>query len=396
MTAAERSIAAIAPRRPPGPPRVLILAFTDLARDPRVNRQVRYLAERYAVTAAGLVHPGVAGIAFVPLTPGRKRVGQKAVAGLRLLGRSFESYYWNRSEVVDAWPRLRGLPADLVVANDIDTLPLALRLAGGAKVLFDAHEYAPLEFEDLLFFRVFIQRFRRYLCRTYIPRVDAMTTVCDGLGDAYEKDVGVRATVVWNAPDYEPLEPSPVGAKIRLVHHGIALPSRRLEATLALIPLLDQRFDLTLLLTEGTPGYLDALKRKAAGNPRIRFLPPVPMRELPRFLNAFDVGVFLLPPTNFNYRHALPNKLFEFVQARLAVAIGPSPEMAALVNRHGLGIVAEDFTPESLARNLQALDPTRIGELKAQSHAAARILSADSVRAGLLGLAEDLLGRGRE
>ena len=29
----------------------------------------------------------------------------------------------------------------------------------------------------------------------------------------------------------------------------------------------------------------------------------------------FDVGVFLLEPVNFNYANALPNKLFEFVQA---------------------------------------------------------------------------------
>ena len=57
------------------------------------------------------------------------------------------------------------------------------------------------------------------------------------------------------------------------------------------------------------------------------------MHELPRMANDYDVGLYLLPPTNFNQRYALPNKFFEFIQGRLAIAIGPSPEMAKLVER---------------------------------------------------------------
>ena len=35
-----------------------------------------------------------------------------------------------------------------------------------------------------------------------------------------------------------------------------------------------------------------------------------------RTINQFDLGVYLLPPVNFNSAHALPNKFFEFIQAR--------------------------------------------------------------------------------
>jgi len=40
--------------------------------------------------------------------------------------------------------------------------------------------------------------------------------------------------------------------------------------------------------------------------------------------------------------HALSDKLFEFIQACLADAIGPSPEMARIIHEDSCGIVADD------------------------------------------------------
>jgi glycosyltransferase involved in cell wall biosynthesis len=365
--------------------RVLVLSFSDLATDPRVNRQLRFLAPHHRVTAAGWVDPRLPGVRFVPLAPRRKSLARRLVAAARLLAGRFDAYYWNRSEVVDCRARLAdiGADADVVVANDIDALPVALALAPRARVLFDAHEYAPLEFEDRLFFRVFQQRLRAWQCRTFIPRAAAMTTVCQSIAEAYERDTGVRPEIVLNAPDFEPLAPSDTtarGGAIRLVHHGAAIRSRRIEAMIRTLRLLDARFTLDLYLTGSDTAYLDELRREAGDDARVRFNDPVPMRDLPRVLNAYDVGLFLLEPTNFNYRFALPNKLFEFVQARLAVAIGPSPEMARVVREHGLGIVTDDFRPETMAQSLGALDAAAVMRFKAATDAAARALSSDAAR----------------
>ncbi|NLF05994.1 MAG: glycosyltransferase family 4 protein, partial [Actinomycetales bacterium] len=95
-------------------------------------------------------------------------------------------------------------------------------------------------------------------------------------------------------------------------------------------------------------------------------------------LNDFDLGVHVLPPVSFNNAWALPNKFFDFVQARLGVVVGPSPEMARLVREHGLGAVAEDFSAKALTAVLDALTPDRVTAWKQASHAAARELSAES------------------
>src|SRR5690606_30214495 len=100
--------------------------------------------------------------------------------------------------------------------------------------------------------------------------------------------------------------------------------------------------------------------------------------EVVSFIHRYDVGVFLLPPINFNYANTLPNKLFEYIQARLAVAVGPTPEMAAIVRKYGIGLVADDFTPASLAEKLNALTEDDVKLFKQRSSLAARDLSAEN------------------
>ena len=117
------------------------------------------------------------------------------------------------------------------------------------------------------------------------------------------------------------------------------------------------------------------------------------MRELVTLANGYDIGLYLLRPSNFNQLHALPNKFFEFIQGRLALAIGPSPEMAHLVEQYRCGVVAADFTPGALAAEINRLDVGQITAFKRASHAAAAELSAERGAASVLALVEDALAR---
>jgi glycosyltransferase involved in cell wall biosynthesis len=130
------------------------------------------------------------------------------------------------------------------------------------------------------------------------------------------------------------------------------------------------------------------LKQKAriSAADRITFRSPVSPQEIPETINAYDIGLFLLPPVNFNRVHALPNKLFEFIMAGLAIAIGPSPEMARIVRAYRLGIVADTFEPADLAQRLNALTPEEINAMKRHSLNAAKRFSADAEMGKLLAI----------
>jgi hypothetical protein len=129
----------------------------------------------------------------------------------------------------------------------------------------------------------------------------------------------------------------------------------------------------------------------AQPNPRIRCLPPVPMHELVPLSSAYDIGLFLVPPTTFNLRHTLPNKFFEFIQARLAVVIGPSPEMARIVRENDCGVISPGFSARDLAAALSGLNHAQINAFKLQSHSIAREVSAERNKELLLNLVARLL-----
>ncbi len=374
--------------------RLLVIALSDLARDPRVDRQLRALAQHHDVVAAGLGPPDVPGVDYIDLSTPTSPIAAitNQVAGVtRMLARRYESAYWGNRLLAHAHLRLSGVGPDAVIANDVPTLPLALAVAGTSPVILDAHEYAPRWFEDRRLWRTVMQPYMTALTKRYVPQAGAMTTVAQALVDAYRELTGVEATVLTNAPEFHDLEPRPVGDRIRLLHHGIANRSRGLERTIELMAHLDDRFTLDLVLIEHEPRYLRRLRRLAASDRRIRFLDPVPMRDIVRFASRYDIGVFLLPPSNFNYRNALPNKLFEFIQARLAVAIGPSPEMTRVVDQWQCGVVAPDFEASSLARTLQSVDACALARYKRGSHAAAAVLCAEANQALLHGLVDRLL-----
>ena len=178
-----------------------------------------------------------------------------------------------------------------------------------------------------------------------------------------------------------------------MLHHGVAQPARRLEQMIRVVELLDERFTLDLVLAGGDPGYRRRLVELASGEPRVRFPPTRPMHELVAAANGYDIGLYLLSPVSFNQRHALPNKIFEFIQARLAVAVGPSPEMARVVREHGVGVVADEFTPEAMAAALRGLEGAQVAAFKARSHAAADVLCAENNGPLVLELVERALAQ---
>ena len=99
--------------------------------------------------------------------------------------------------------------------------------------------------------------------------------------------------------------------------------------------------------------------------------------EIIAFTSTYDFGIYILEPTNLNNHFALPSKLFEFIQARLAIAIGPSPEMAKIVQENQLGIVAADFKPETMAAALNKMTKESMDAFKLNADKAAKILNAE-------------------
>lgn len=363
------------------PARILVISPTDLRKDPRVFRQLTLLRENYALTAAGFADPQLPGVEFIPLAQRTRSWGARVRRTALLLFRRYDHYYAQLEFVRSLRLALARRTFDLVIANDAESWPVGVELGRGGRVLLDAHEYSPREFEDKWLWRILYQRYVTNLCRRYLHRGDSCLTVCQGIADEYAQVFGVRPLVLMNTAPRRIASPLPVPPdRIRMIHHGAAMPSRKIENMILALRFLDGRFSLDLMLVASDPRYLAKLMRLAKADPRIRFRPPVPMQKIAEETTEYEVGLFLLEPTNFNYLHALPNKFFEFVQSRLAVVVGPSPEMSRLIKTYGFGLVAADYSPEGLAAVLKTLTPERIAEMKSNAHHAAERLCWEEER----------------
>lgn len=296
----------------------------------------------------------------------------------------------------------RERPARLWVAHDLDTLPVALRarrLMGG-RVLYDSHEL----FVDSSLARGERRRWER-LERALIGRADAVTTVSPSIARTLASRYGIREPrLLLNAPpaarrdDERPAvdlrrELSlPAGARVALYLGGIQ-QHRGLEPLIAAAAARD---DLALvLLGPGTGSYRAQLERAAAEHgvtDRVRFMAPVPPQEIVRHARAADVGVAPIQATYLSYRYALPNKLFDYLQAGLPLVVSDFPDMAELVARHDVGAVCDPSRPASIAEAIDAVtrDPERAARLRANALRAAEDYTWERQRETLLELAAAL------
>jgi glycosyltransferase involved in cell wall biosynthesis len=268
------------------------------------------------------------------------------------------------------------------VANDVETLPFAFALKRvGTNVIFDAHEYAPRHFEDRLWWRILFQPLNTFLCRTYIPQTDAMITVSVSLANEYEKHFGKKPVVITNAASYQSLKPVRTNpGTIKLVHQGTVGRSRRIELIIGMMQYLPEHFTLDLMLVSfagPNTEYMNELRALAAPDKRITFKDPVPVEKVIATLQEFDIGIILAPPINFNYIYGLPNKLYDYVQARIGVLTSPTIEIARVVKQYNVGLVGDDFTSEGMARPLASLTEEDVFEFKLQSDRVAMEVSAE-------------------
>lgn len=378
------------------PKNILILCFSELHKDPRVYRQILTLKDSYNVVAAGWSSPQIDKVSFIQLNKTSDNKAKRIINGLfKLKLRLFKSYYWSNKNYQEAFQKLKALDIDLILANDIESLPISVKLTElkKCKLIYDAHEYTPREFENSWRWRFFHQRYKTYLCKKYLPKVDVMLTVCDGIAEEYHKQFKIKPIVITNAPSFKNLIPNKVDKdKIRIIHHGAAMPGRKLELMIEMAAYLSNSFELSFMLV-GETKYIDSLKHLARNKPNILFISPVTMPEIPFFLNKFDIGIYILEDKSFNEKHALPNKFFEFIQARLMVAIGPSPEMVKYAKEYDLGVVTKTFNPEEMAGELNKLTTEQIEGFKANSNKHAHQLSFETNREKLLKIVDSILGQ---
>lgn len=336
----------------PGKGRCVMAVTNDMLTDQRVRRAATTLVEAgWTVTVVGRsLQP-----AGSPQYRRADACEPFAVSRMRLLFRRKAFFYaeYNLRLLL----RLLRMPVDLIYSNDTDTLPacyLAARLRR-KRLFFDAHEMFP-EVPELVG-RKAVKRVWEAIEARLFPRLTACCTVSQSIADAYAERYGVKMSVVRNLPPrrHDAADAGPEGGSERrervLLYQGAVNVGRGVDWLIDALEWLPQ----CRLVVAGDGDELQLMIAKAALKPykdRIEFLGRMLPGDLAAVTRRADLGVCLLKRRGLSYYYALPNRVGDFVQARVPLLMTDFPELRRVAERYGIGtLVPEDCTePRRLAQ----------------------------------------------
>lgn len=227
-------------------------------------------------------------------------------------------------------------------------------------LIYDAHEFEPARNTV----RSSLQT--KIICtieKKLIKSCNLMIAVNSGVSEAYRNYYGLNVLPlsIRNIPpkavtdadassvirnEYE----NAVGKGFFLMYHGILCKGRGLEKSIKCLK-SDSSLRLVILGNENSVGYKDSLvslAEKEGVSGRIFWHDAVPNIELAKYIGAADVSMIIIEPITESYRLALPNKLFESIQAGTPVITSFLPEMTKIVESYVIGLTCDYDDQENI------------------------------------------------
>jgi glycosyltransferase involved in cell wall biosynthesis len=245
------------------------------------------------------------------------------------------------------------LRPDVLVANDLDSLPANFLVSQILRkpLVYDSHEYFT-EVPELLG-RPFVRAIWKWLERMLVPKVNAAYTVSESIAEVYRELYKVDFKVIRNLPvcsQNEKIvhqEKEPGMPKI-ILYQGAMNLGRGIESAIRAMQFLDDA-ELWLVGDGDITLQLQEMVYELELDKKVKFLGRLPLHELHKITRQADLGISLEEDLGLNYRFALPNKLFDYIQAGIPVLVSNLPEMKRVVEHYQVGMISETHQRKELA-----------------------------------------------
>jgi glycosyltransferase involved in cell wall biosynthesis len=251
---------------------------------------------------------------------------------------------------------------DLIFANDLDTLPasfIAHKLKRRSKIVYDSHELfteAP-ELEGR-----FVKKIWERIEKLILPKLDHIITVNDSIAEIFKSKYRKTIIVIRNVSekfDWSELKSKkdigiPEDKELIIVQGSGLNIDRGIEEAILAMQLIDNAILLIVGDGDVIPNAKELVKTHQLET-KVLFFGKRPYKELMQFTRHASIGLALDKPKSLNYRFALPNKLFDYIQANTAVICSNLIEIQKIVEKYKIGISIETISPEAIAETINGL-----------------------------------------
>jgi glycosyltransferase involved in cell wall biosynthesis len=301
--------------------------------------------------------------------------------------------------------------ADIYHAHDLINLPIAYHAASarGAKLVYDAHElFSEIDNPWIKVRRSYWRRTEKRL----LPHCLLATTVNEFIAEEMGKRYGVPPPeVIYNCPrrpeGFDPDAPHaqlhealkvPLETRI-LLYQGWLGEGRGLEELIQGAGYLRGANAVLALMGYGeTRSALEAIAAEHNLHDIVRFLDPVPQRDLLAYCASASVGVIPYRPVDLNHYYSSPNKLFDFIQAHLPILANDLPFLRKVIVGRDIGMVAPMTTSDSVGRAMLDIleglnEPSTASRWRSNLREAAEVYNWEHEGEKLLRLFYERVGR---
>lgn len=241
--------------------------------------------------------------------------------------------------------------------------------------IFNSHEYIPLQNNGSILWRMTKQVMIKRELKKILSAVDVLIVESDAVKRAYQEyepalnDIRIIPNTREFHPEISYREPHQ--SQIRLVHHGIAAPSRGLELIIDAVGTADPRFSLHLYLIQSKRNrdYLNSLKRYAAKYENVTIMEPIPYSMLVNEMNRYDLGLCVFRSNNYHTMYTtVPSKFWEYIAAGVVPVAWSGSAMAEVLKENHIGMLCEDLEIETLKNLLNSINHDELCEMKRKVH----------------------------
>jgi glycosyltransferase involved in cell wall biosynthesis len=355
--------------------KVIVSVINDLATDQRVARTCNMLAEmNYDVLLIGRKLKN--SLPYNPSTFRAKRMKLLFSKGFFFYAEyNFRLFFF-----------LLFNKADLFFSNDLDTLlpNYVVAKLKSKKIIYDSHEIfcGVPELQKSKIKKSIWQRIEKKI----FPKLKHVITVNESIANYFCAKYKVMPAVVRNIPD---LNEKPIVTKAELKlpddkkililqGSGINIHRGAEELVEAM-----QYVENAILLIIGGGDVLDILKKSVADlklSHKVIFYDKKPFNELIKYTSVADIGLTLDKDNNINYKFSLPNKIFDYINAGIAVLASSLVEVKKIVHDYKVGCIVDSHNPKKIAEKINFMigDVKRLSEWKSNSITASKELNWQS------------------
>lgn len=234
----------------------------------------------------------------------------------------------------------------VLLANDLDTLlpNYLVSVFQNKKLVYDSHEL----FTELPSIQGrYSQKVWRFLEKWLVPKQKFFFTVSDSIANWFEKEYGVKPKVIKNFPLKKNI-PFIESKNEYILYQGALNKGRGL---LALIDAMQSVPNISLKIVGDGPFKPEIEQKILKLNLRnkVQLLGKISPKELLKITQYATLGISLEEDLGLSYRYSLPNKLFDYIQAKTPVVATYLPEIKKIVESFEIGEIIEDHSPENIA-----------------------------------------------